>query len=147
MIISATVVLIVATLVVAALDHRYGWSTVPPWAVFLGDVVVAVGLLVAQLVVVQNAYASANIAVEADQPLVSTGLYAVVRHPMYLGALIMLIGTPPALDSYWGLLVVAVATPVLALRIADEETMLNAELPGYGEYSRQVRYRLVPGVW
>ena len=106
-----------------------------------------VGLAGAQLVVVQNAYASANITVEADQPLVSTGLYGVVRHPMYLGALIMMVGTPLALDSLWGLLVVVVALPVLAARILDEEKMLVEELAGYREYTTQVRSRLLPGVW
>jgi protein-S-isoprenylcysteine O-methyltransferase Ste14 len=103
--------------------------------------------VLSQLVVVQNSYAAATITVEADQPLVSTGLYGVVRHPMYLGALIMMFGMPPALDSLWGLVVVAVALPVLAARILDEEKMLRQELPGYPEYASRVRKRLVPGVW
>ncbi|MET0456398.1 MAG: isoprenylcysteine carboxylmethyltransferase family protein [Mycobacterium sp.] len=146
-IISATVVLVILALVVAALDHRFGWSSVPMLVVVIGDVMVAVGLFLAQLVVVQNAYASASIVVEFEQPLVSTGLYGVVRHPMYFGALIMMVGMPLALDSYWGVLVVVAAVPVLAARIIDEEKMLNAELAGYGEYTRTVRYRLVPGLW
>lgn len=146
-VISATVVLVIAALVVSALDHRFGWSSVPPWAVAVGYVLVAVGLLLAQLVVVQNGYASANITVEEGQPLVSTGLYGVVRHPMYSGALVMMVGMPLALDSLWGLRVVAAAVPVLALRIADEEKMLRDELAGYAEYATRVRSRLVPGVW
>ncbi|BBY31253.1 methyltransferase family protein [Mycolicibacterium sediminis] len=146
-VISATVVLVMATFVVAALDHRFGWSSVPAWLVPLGDVLVAAGLLLAQLVVVQNGYASANITVEQDQPLVSTGLYGVVRHPMYFGALVMLIGTPLALDSFWALLAVAAAVPVLAARITDEEKMLREELAGYVDYSTRVRSRLIPGVW
>lgn len=146
-VISATVVLVIAALVVSALDHRFGWSSVPPWAVAVGYVLVAVGLLLAQLVVVQNGYASANITVEEGQPLVSTGLYGVVRHPMYSGALVMMVGMPLALDSLWGLGVVAAAVPVLALRIADEEKMLRDELAGYAEYATRVRSRLVPGVW
>lgn len=105
---TATVLSIVGLLVLSALDHRFGWSSVPLPVLVLGDVLVAVGLLVAQLVVFQNAYAAATITVEADQPLASTGRYAVVRHPIYLGALIMLLGTPLALDSYWG---VAVLVP------------------------------------
>ena len=146
-VISATVLLVMATFVVAALDHRFGWSSVPVWAVPLGDVLVVAGLLLAQLVVVQNGYASASITVEQDQPLVSTGLYGVVRHPMYLGALVMMIGTPLALVSFWALLAVAAAAPVLAARIVDEEKMLREELDGYVDYSMRVRSRLIPGVW
>jgi protein-S-isoprenylcysteine O-methyltransferase Ste14 len=144
---SATVLLVIAALVVSALDHRFGWSSVPLWLVVVGDVLVVGGLILSQLVVVQNSYAAATITVEADQPLVSTGLYGVVRHPMYLGALIMMVGMPPALDSLWGLVAVAVALPVLAARILDEEKMLRQELPGYPEYASRVRKRLVPGVW
>ncbi|MFC7677032.1 methyltransferase family protein [Mycolicibacterium sp. GCM10028919] len=144
---SATVLLVVAALVVSAFDHRFGWSSVPLWLIVVGDVLVVAGLVLSQLVVVQNSYAAATITVEADQPLVSTGLYGVVRHPMYLGALVMMVGMPPALDSLWGLLVVAVALPVLAARILDEEKMLRQELPGYPEYASRVRKRLVPGVW
>ena len=146
-IISATVLLVAATLVVSALDHRFEWSTVPLWAVIVGNVLVGAGLLVAQFVVIQNNYASTNITVEAGQPLVSTGLYGFVRHPMYFGALIMMIGTPLALDSLWGLAVVVLAFPVLAARILDEEKMLVDELAGYREYTTHVRSRLVPGVW
>jgi Putative protein-S-isoprenylcysteine methyltransferase len=103
--------------------------------------------VVAQLVVIQNSYAAATITVEEDQKVVSTGLYGLVRHPMYVGTLIMMIGTPLALDSYWGLLAIVLALPVLAARIEDEEKMLRQELDGYDEYTRKVHYRLVPGVW
>ena len=144
---TATVLSIVGLLVVSALDHRSGWSSVPTPVVVLGDVLVAAGLLVAQLVVVQNAYAAATIGIEEDQPVVSTGLYAVVRHPMYLGALIMLLGTPLALDSYWGTAVLLPATFALGARIVDEERLLTAELAGYGAYVGRVRHRLVPGIW
>ena len=142
-----TVGLVFTTLALSALDHRFGWSSVPTWLIIVGNLAVAIGLSIAQLVIVQNNYAAATIRVEADQPLVSTGLYGLVRHPMYLGTMIMMIGIPPALDSLWGLLGVAVAVPVLAARILDEEKMLDAELAGYREYTHQVRYRLIPGVW
>ncbi|OFJ52057.1 methyltransferase family protein [Mycolicibacterium grossiae] len=138
---------IAVVLVVSALDHRFGWSTVPSAVVVLGDVAVVAGLIVAQLVVVQNGYAAATITVEDGQPLVSTGLYGVVRHPMYAGALVMLAGTPPALDSYWGLVPMLATIPILAVRIVDEERMLVTELAGYDAYTRRVRYRLLPGVW
>jgi protein-S-isoprenylcysteine O-methyltransferase Ste14 len=145
--ISAIVLSVVATLVVSSLDHRFGWSTVPVWVVVLGNVLVFVGLSLAELVVVQNGYAGATITVEDEQPLVSTGLYGLVRHPMYSGTLIMMIGTPLALGSLWGMLAVALTLPVLAARILDEEKMLNEELGGYREYTTQVRYRLVPHLW
>jgi protein-S-isoprenylcysteine O-methyltransferase Ste14 len=145
--ISAAVLAVVALLVVSALDHRFGWSSVPLAVIVLGNVLVAVGLLVAQLVVIKNSYASANITVEADQELASTGLYGLVRHPMYVGDLVMMIGTPLALDSYWGLAVLIPGLLALAARIVDEEKMLSAELAGYDEYTQKVRYRLLPDVW
>jgi protein-S-isoprenylcysteine O-methyltransferase Ste14 len=144
---AAIPLLVVAVLVLSAVDHRFGWSSVPLPVVILADVLVGIGLLVAQLVVIQNRHAAATITVEADQELVSTGLYGLVRHPMYLGALIMMIGMPLALDSYWGVVVVVPALLALAARIGDEEKMLNSELAGYGEYTRRVRHRVVPGVW
>ncbi|MBI5338141.1 MAG: isoprenylcysteine carboxylmethyltransferase family protein [Mycolicibacterium rufum] len=137
----------IAVMVISALDWRFGWSSVPLWLVIAGDVLVGVGLLCAQLVVVQNNYAGASITVEKGQPLVSTGLYGVVRHPMYAGSLVMMLGTPPALGSLWGLTAVVASVPVLAARLLDEEKALSADLAGYAEYTRQVRYRLIPGVW
>jgi len=136
-----------AMFVVSALDHRFGWSQVPTTVVLIGDVLVAVGLGLAMLVVHQNSYAAATITVEAEQQLVSTGLYGLVRHPMYFGALIMMIGTPLALDSYWGLVVLIPSLVVLAFRILDEEKALTQELAGYVEYTHKVHHRLVPGVW
>jgi len=136
-----------ATFVVSALDHRFGWSQVPTTVVLIGDVLVAGGLGLAMLVVHQNSYAAATITVEAEQQLVSTGLYGLVRHPMYFGALIMMIGTPVALDSYWGLVVLIPSLVVLAFRILDEEKVLTQELSGYVEYTQKVHHRLVPGVW
>lgn len=146
-IMALTLTLVVATFVLSALDHRFGWSDVPVWLVIVGNVLVAIGLSMAQLVIVQNNYAAATVRVEADQPLVSTGLYGWVRHPMYTGAAIMMIGTPPALDSLWGLLGVAASAPVIAARIRDEEQMLIDELAGYRDYRDKVRFRLIPHVW
>jgi protein-S-isoprenylcysteine O-methyltransferase Ste14 len=136
-----------AMLVVSALDHRFGWSPVPTTVTVVGDILVAVGLGVAMLVVAQNGYAAANITVESGQTLVSTGLYGLVRHPMYSGSVIMMIGVPLALDSYWGLVFVIPALAALALRIRDEEELLQQQLSGYSEYEQQVHYRLVPFVW
>jgi protein-S-isoprenylcysteine O-methyltransferase Ste14 len=136
-----------AMFAVSALDHRFGWSQVPTAVVLAGDVLVAIGLGLAMLVVQQNSYAAATITVEAEQQLVSTGLYGLVRHPMYFGALIMMIGTPLALDSYWGLVFLIPSLVVLAFRILDEEEALKQELSGYVEYTHKVHHRLVPGVW
>lgn len=135
------------TMVFSALDHRFGWSSVPAWLSLLGDVLVATGLGIAMLVIVQNSYAGATVTVEAGQSLVSGGLYKFVRHPMYVGNVIMMIGIPLALGSYWGLLFIIPGTVVLALRILDEEELLMHELPGYREYAERVRYRLVPYIW
>jgi protein-S-isoprenylcysteine O-methyltransferase Ste14 len=147
LIITGTMLAVVAVLAVSALDHRFGWSHVPVPVIVLGNVLVAGGLAFAQLVVIQNGYAAATITVETDQKVVSTGVYGLVRHPMYVGALIMMLGTPLALASYWGLLATILAVPILALRIEDEEKMLRQELDGYDDYTRKVHYRLVPGVW
>ena len=134
-------------LVVAGLDRRFGWSSVPTAVSVLGDVMVAVGLGTAMLVVFQNRYAAANIIVEKDQPLVTTGLYGVVRHPMYSGSVVMMIGMPLALGSYWALLLAVAGLLLLVIRILDEENMLSRELTGYRDYMQKVHYRLVPLAW
>jgi len=136
-----------ALLVVSALDHRFGWSDVPIPLVVVGNVLTWVGLGIAMVVVTQNSYAAANITVEADQAVVSTGLYGLVRHPMYFGVLVMLIGVPLALGSCWGLVLVAVDAVLFATRIFDEEKALTEELTGYREYTQKVHSRLVPHVW
>jgi protein-S-isoprenylcysteine O-methyltransferase Ste14 len=136
-----------AMIVVSALDYRFGWSSVPAAVSVVGDVLVGVGLLIAMITTIQNGYAAANINVEADQPVVSTGVYSVVRHPMYFGNVVMMFGVPLALGSYWALLFVIPGLCVLAARILDEEKVLRQDLDGYDEYTNKVPYRLVPGVW
>ena len=136
-----------AMVVVSALDHRFGWSPVPTAICLVGAVLVAVGLEVIALVVIQNSYAAATVQVEAGQTVVSTGMYGLVRHPMYTGNVIMMVGIPLALGSYWGLVFVVPGLIVLASRIRDEEKLLQKELDGYREYTQKVRYRLVPCMW
>ena len=136
-----------AMFVVSALDHRFGWSSVPAPVSVAGDVLVAVGLGLAMLVIVQNSYAAANVTVESGQQLVSAGLYELVRHPMYTGNVVLMLGIPLALDSYWGLIFVIPGLIVLVLRIRDEEDLLTHELSGYREYTEKVHYRLLPYVW
>jgi protein-S-isoprenylcysteine O-methyltransferase Ste14 len=133
--------------VVSVLDHRFGWSPVPTAICLVGDVLVAVGLGVVALVIIQNSYAASTVRVQAGQKVVSTGLYGLVRHPMYTGNVIMLVGIPIALGSYWGLVLVIPGLVVLAWRIRDEEKLLREELTGYREYTQKVRYRLMPLMW
>jgi protein-S-isoprenylcysteine O-methyltransferase Ste14 len=144
---SGVVLTFFALLVVSGFDHRFGWSNVPTTVALVGNVLAAVGLLITMIVVVQNSYAAANITVEADQTVVSTGLYGLVRHPMYFGGLVMLIGMPFALGSYWAVVIVLVDLVLLAARILDEEKALTEELTGYREYTEKVHSRLVPHVW
>jgi protein-S-isoprenylcysteine O-methyltransferase Ste14 len=146
-VISGIILAFFGLLVVAGFDHRFGWSSVPTPVVVVGEVLTVVGLGMAMLVVVQNGYAAANITVETDQKLVSTGLYGLVRHPMYLGSLTMGVGTALALGSYWALITVAVMAVLFAVRIIDEEKALTDELSGYREYTEKVHSRLVPLVW
>ncbi|MDT5151281.1 MAG: hypothetical protein QOI01_3014 [Mycobacterium sp.] len=134
-------------ILVSALDRRFGWSSVPTAICLVGDVLVAVALSLGMLVVIQNSHAAATVRVEADQKVISTGLYGLVRHPMYTGNVIMMVGIPLALGSYWGLLFLVPGLVVLAVRIRDEEKLLQEELDGYREYTQKVRYRLVPCMW
>ena len=136
-----------SVLPVAALDHRFGWSSVPALVAVFGNVLVAVGMGMAMLVIYQNRYASANITVESGQPLVTTGLDSFGRPPMYFSSVIMALGMPLALGSYWGLLLIIPTLILLAIRIADEERMLVDELAGYAQYRQRVRYRFLPYIW
>jgi protein-S-isoprenylcysteine O-methyltransferase Ste14 len=137
----------IGLLVVPAFDRRYGWSTVPSYVVISGDTLVAIGFYFIFIVYRENTYTSATIEVAANQKVIESGPYALVRHPMYASALLYLLGTPLALGSYWGLLPFVALIPLLIWRLTDEEKMLSGELEGYRQYQQRVRYRLVPGVW
>jgi protein-S-isoprenylcysteine O-methyltransferase Ste14 len=136
-----------AMMAFSAYDHRMGWSHVPTWVCVLGGVAVMAGLGLAMLVIVQNGYAASTVTVETGQPVVSTGVYKFVRHPMYLGDVIMMVGIPLSLGSYWGLFFVLPGMLLLIVRILDEEALLTQELTGYPEYRQRVRYRLMPYIW
>jgi protein-S-isoprenylcysteine O-methyltransferase Ste14 len=137
----------VGLLVVPALDVRFGWSAMSPGVVLLGDALLIAGFYFIWIVYRENTFTSATIEVAKDQKVVSTGPYAVVRHPMYAGGLLYLLGTPLALGSYWGLVVFGTVVPLLLWRLVDEERFLSRNLPGYTEYRKRVRHRLVPFVW
>jgi protein-S-isoprenylcysteine O-methyltransferase Ste14 len=146
-IMSAASIGFAAILIVPALDHRWHWSAVPPYAVIAGNILIVLGWTIILFVFREHTFTSATIEVAADQRVVSTGPYAVVRHPMYSRSLLYFLGIPIALGSWWGLLVGILMMPVFVLRLFDEEKLLARNLPGYSEYMDRVKYRLVPFVW
>ena len=135
------------TIIVPALDHRFGWSVMPASVSLAGDILVALGLLLVFFVFKENTFTSGTIQIYDDQKVISTGPYAIVRHPMYFGAIIMLVGVPIALGSWWGIFTVVPITIVIVLRLLDEEKLLAKSLPGYADYQNMVRYRLLPFIW
>jgi protein-S-isoprenylcysteine O-methyltransferase Ste14 len=137
----------IGLLVVPALDRRFAWSHLPPSVALAGDVLVVLGWLGIYFVFRENSFSSATIELAPDQKVISTGPYALVRHPMYVAALVMLLGIPIALGSLWGVLVLVAILPALVWRLLDEEKFLAKNLPGYREYQTRVRYRLIPRVW
>jgi protein-S-isoprenylcysteine O-methyltransferase Ste14 len=134
-------------MIVPALDHRFAWSRVPDPVVVIANILIVATFGFFLVVLRANSFAASTITVEAGQRVVSTGPYAYVRHPMYAGAVLLMFAVPIALGSWWGLLVAVISTPVLIVRIFDEERALGAELPGYKDYLLAVPYRLVPRVW
>jgi len=141
------IVAFISIFVVSALDHRFGWSSVPPYVIALGDILVALGFFLVFLVFRENTFTSGIIEVGSEQKVITTGPYALVRHPMYIGALVMLIGVPLALGSWWGLLTITLMVAVIVWRLLDEESFLAKRLAGYCEYQNRVRYRLLPFIW
>lgn len=136
-----------ALLIVPGLDRRLGWSSVPDPVTVAGLVAVAAGFAAVWAVFRANSYASSVVEVASDQRVIDTGPYAIVRHPMYAGAFVLIAATPLALGSYWGELAAAPLVAAIVARLLDEERVLAAQLPGYREYLARTRYRLVPKVW
>lgn len=137
----------IAVLVFCALDYRFAWSPVPLYVSLAGNALIVLGLLIDFFVFKENSYGASTVETFEDQKVISTGLYALVMHPMYMGVLVMMIGVPLALGSWWGLAIIVLMVPVLIVRILDEEKLLKQDLPGYREYAQKVRYRLVPYLW
>jgi protein-S-isoprenylcysteine O-methyltransferase Ste14 len=137
----------IALIALPGIDHRLGWSDVPSAAAVAGNVLVLLGWIGIFFVFRENSFTSSTIELAPDQRVISTGPYALVRHPMYAAALVMLLGIPIALGSWWSVLLVVAMMPAFIWRALDEERFLARNLPGYTEYLGKVRYRLLPGVW
>ena len=133
--------------VLCALDFRFGWSHVPVWLMIAAAGVFALGYAMYAEVMRENAYLSRTIEVQEGQSVVSTGLYGIVRHPMYLATLLMFLPIPLILQSLWGLCVFGWYVVLIAVRILNEEKVLTAELDGYSDYKKKVKYRLIPLIW
>ena len=139
--------LLVAMIVVCGLDRRFGWSGMPAVVTWIGDGIEVFSFTIFTLVFQANSFGGSSIRVEKSQKVSDTGLYGIIRHPMYAGTIVMVIGIALGLGSWWALLILAVQLPVLAIRILDEEKLLEKDLAGYKEYKLKVRYRLIPHVW
>lgn len=146
-IISVAIAVAIVLLVFSPLDHRFGWSRMSPAAALVGDLLVIAGFAIQLLVFRENTYGSSTIGIAAGQTVIATGPYAIVRHPMYVGVLVMMAGVPIALGSWWGPLLLTIQVPMLVWRILDEEALLTRDLPGYADYKARVPSRLLPYVW
>lgn len=133
--------------IISGLDHRFGWSNVQLYLVVFGDLLVALGLFFVFLVFRENTFTSATIELRDEQRVISTGPYARVRHPMYAGAFLMLLGVPLALGSWWAFIPIFLIFAAIILRLLEEEKFLATNLPGYTNYRQKVRYRLIPFIW
>ena len=140
-------VVLIPLFVLPGLDHRFGWSHVPGVVAVVADAVVVLGFAIIFLTFKANSHASAIIDVAPDQRVVSTGPYAIVRHPMYLGATLLLLATPFALGSLWAIFFAILAIGCLVWRLLEEERYLSRHLAGYDDYRHATRYRLAPFVW
>lgn len=146
-VVAASGLLFIAGFVVAGLDFRYGWSTVPAWAVILASVVLLVSYALYAEVMRENAYLSRTIEVQENQKVVDTGLYGIVRHPMYAATLWLFLAIPVVLGSWWSLLCFLPYIIVIIIRIQNEEKVLEAGLDGYTEYKKCVKFRIIPFIW
>jgi len=135
------------TYLLPGFDRRFEWSDVPYAVVIMADVLILLGYALVFLVFKENRYASRIIEVEKSQSVISSGPYAVIRHPMYAGAMLMYVTAPLALGSYWAMILSPLLIPIVVARIFNEEAVLCKELKGYQEYTQKVKYRIIPGLW
>ena len=137
----------IAGFAVAGLDFRFGWSTMPPWVVIAASALFLVAYALYAEVMRENAYLSRTIKVEQGQTVVDTGLYGIVRHPMYAVTVLLFLMIPLVLGSWCALIVFAFYPAIIIVRLKDEEDLLTKELPGYAEYKQKVKYRILPFIW
>jgi protein-S-isoprenylcysteine O-methyltransferase Ste14 len=146
-IIAVSYLYFLAAFILPGLDVRFGWSNVPPLVSILANCLVFAGYMTFVWVMTVNSFLSRTVEVDADQRVVTTGPYAIVRHPMYSGITLLYLASPVALGSYWALLPALLIIPILVARIRNEEVVLRRDLPGYSAYTQKVKYRLLPGIW
>lgn len=139
--------LFIAGFVVAGLDYRLGWSHVPMWTVTLASVILLVAYGFYAEVMRENTYLSRMVEVQENQKVIDTGLYGIVRHPMYAVTIWLFLAIPVVLGSWWSILCFALYIPVIIVRIGNEEKILEAGLEGYSDYKKRVKYRILPFVW
>lgn len=137
----------IAGFVVAGLDFRFGWSQMPKAVTVASAVLFLLAYLLYAEVMRENAYLSRTIKVEEGQTVVSTGLYGIVRHPMYMATLLLFLVMPLVLGSWWALIPFAFYPAIIISRLKDEEELLTRELAGYEEYKEKVKYRIIPFIW
>lgn len=137
----------IAGFVVAGLDFRFGWSQMPKAVTVAAAVLFLLAYLLYAEVMRENAYLSRTIQVEEGQTVVSTGLYGIVRHPMYMATLLLFLVMPLVLGSWWALIPFAFYPAIIISRLKDEEELLTRELAGYEEYKEKVKYRIIPFIW
>lgn len=140
-------IIFISVFVLCGLDYRYDWSEVPRWLVCVASVLLLIGYAMYAEVMRENAYLSRTIEVQEGQKLIDTGLYAVVRHPMYSATIVMYLAIPLVLGSLWALLLMSFYPFVIVKRIQNEEQLLALELSGYSEYQKRVKYKIIPGIW
>ena len=137
----------IAGFTVAGLDFRFGWSVMPTWVVITASVLFLIAYALYAEVMRENAYLSRTIEVEAGQTVVETGMYGIVRHPMYAVTILLFLMIPLVLGSWYALIAFAFYPAIIIVRLKDEEELLTKELPGYAEYKEKVKYRIVPFIW
>ena len=146
-IIKFSILFFTLTFLLPGFDQRFGWSRVPVWLVIAADILLFLSYYLVFLTMRENSYAGRTVIVEEGQKVIDTGPYHWVRHPMYVGVILLLLATPLALDSWWALIPAALIIPTIVIRILDEENTLSSELSGYDDYRQRVRFRLIPGIW
>jgi len=146
-VVGVSALLFVGGFVIAGLDHRFGWSLVPTWVVILASVILLLSYALYAEVMRENAYLSRTIEVQENQKVVDTGLYGIVRHPMYAATIWIFLSIPVVLGSWWSLLCFLPYVAVIVIRIRNEEAVLSRELTGYEAYQKKVKYRLIPFIW